>query len=199
LGATGATGPIGATGVGATGPQGPIGTMYPATTSTIGGVIVGHNISVDTSGTIAAISGIPSDTPPSNNPQQGDLWWNSLIGRGFIYYNGSWVEYSPQALPGTATTSSLGLVQIGSGVNINNGVISVPPTVIQSLTPPTGSTSTIWFNPGSGSSYVYNGSGWVDIDSGSLSQYVSISTLAAIISTSTSWTNFQANFSAIYG
>jgi len=197
-GATGSTGPAGATG--ATGPMGPIGTTTPATTTTIGGLIVGHNLVIDTStGLLSVLSAIPGDTPPNDNPQQGDLWWDSIIGRGFIYYNEAWVEYSPQSPPGAATTSSLGLVQIGSGITVSNGLISVTPTVIQSTTQPAASTSTIWFNPGSNISYIYNGSSWINLDAGSLAQYVPIGTLAAIISTSTSWTQFQANFAAVYG
>jgi hypothetical protein len=121
-GATGATGPQGA---GATGATGPIGTMLPATTSSLGGVRPGHNIAVTTSGTISAISGVTGSSPANNpNPVEGDLWWNDLLGRGFIYFQGTWVEYSPQ-FTSPATTSSLGLMQVGAGLQVNNGLVTV--------------------------------------------------------------------------
>jgi hypothetical protein len=116
-GATGATGPVGSTG--------PIGTTVPATTATIGGLIVGHNLAVTTSGVVSSVGSAIGDNPPVVGAVDGDHWWDSEIGRGFVYYQGNWVEYSPQSLPGTATTASLGLVQIGSGINLNNGIISV--------------------------------------------------------------------------
>ena len=197
-GSTGATGPT-STVPGPSGATGATGTLIPATTSTLGGVIVGHNLTVDSTGTLAVISGVPSDTPPSNNPQQGDLWWNSILGRGFIYFQGTWVEYSPQALPGSATTSSLGLVQIGNGINVTGGIISVNPTLVQSTSTPSPNTSTVWYNSGVGRSYVYNGSGWVDMVQGDLTQYVKVTDLLAIVSTSTSWTQFQTQIAAFYG
>ena len=45
---------------------------------------------------------ITDDTPPAN-PQDGDLWWSSLLGKLFVYYtdgDGSqWVEASPTKSP----------------------------------------------------------------------------------------------------
>jgi hypothetical protein len=35
-----------------------------------------------------------SDTPPSS-PAAGDLWYNTAIGRTFIYYDSVWVEANP--------------------------------------------------------------------------------------------------------
>ena len=129
-GATGATGPQG---TGATGATGPIGTMLPATTSSLGGVRPGHNIAVTTSGTISAISGVTGDTPANNpNPVEGDLWWNDLLGRGFIYFQGTWVEYSPQ-FTSPSTTSSLGLMQVGAGLTVNNGLVGVTYTTTSTL------------------------------------------------------------------
>jgi hypothetical protein len=50
-----------------------------------------------------------SDTAPLS-PNPGNLWYSSLIGRGFIYYNdgdsSQWVDFSPSGAGATATTSS---------------------------------------------------------------------------------------------
>ena len=126
-GSTGPTGDVGATGAGATGstgPMGPIGTTLPATTTTIGGLIVGHNLRITTEGTLSSVLSVTGDIPPAD-AEEGDQWWDSFYGRGYVYYSGTWVEMSPQVLPGAATTATLGLVQIGSGITVNNGIISV--------------------------------------------------------------------------
>ena len=85
-GATGATGPVGATG--------PTGIASTATTSTLGGIIVGHNLAVTTEGTLSSITSIVGDVAPTD-PVQGDQWWDSVLGRGFTYFDGLWIETSP--------------------------------------------------------------------------------------------------------
>ena len=84
-GATGAAGTNGSTGAtgaqGATGPAGPTNT---ATTATLGGIIVGHNLSVTVAGTLSAITSVISDVAPAN-PVAGDQWWDSVLGRSFTY------------------------------------------------------------------------------------------------------------------
>jgi beta-glucanase (GH16 family) len=77
--------------------------LTPATTSTLGGIIVGENLTIDQFGVL-----------------------NAEEGGGVGSYT----------LP-TATASVLGGVKIGSGVNITNGIISVPPG---SIVPATAST-----------------------------------------------------------
>ena len=58
------------------------------------------------------------------------LWFDTVGGRQYIYYNGSWVDTNPVTsyiLP-TASTSSIGGVRIGTGISIDNsGTISVIP------------------------------------------------------------------------
>ena len=58
------------------------------------------------------------------------LWYDTVGGRQYIYYGGSWVDTNPSiaySLP-TASTSTIGGVQIGTGINIDNsGTISVIP------------------------------------------------------------------------
>ena len=80
--------------VGATGATGPAGLNTPATTSTLGGIIVGHNLSVTLAGTLSSITSVVGDAPPAN-PIEGDQWWDSVLGRGFTYFDGLWVETSP--------------------------------------------------------------------------------------------------------
>ncbi len=33
--------------------------------------------------------------PPTSGVEQGELWWNTVESRLYIYYNTSWVEASP--------------------------------------------------------------------------------------------------------
>ena len=57
----------------------------------------------------AGVSVTISDTPPAS-PTPGNLWYSSLIGRGFIYYNdgdsSQWVDFSPIGISGTITSGS---------------------------------------------------------------------------------------------
>ncbi|MBM4210455.1 MAG: hypothetical protein FJ187_07885, partial [Gammaproteobacteria bacterium] len=59
----------------------------------------------------AGVSVTISDTPPAS-PSPGNLWYSSLIGRGFIYYNdgdsSQWVDFSPVGVSGTITSGSGG-------------------------------------------------------------------------------------------
>lgn len=80
--------------VGATGATGPAGLNTPATTSTLGGIIVGHNLSVTVAGTLSSITSVVGDAPPAD-PIEGDQWWDSVLGRGFTYFDGLWIETSP--------------------------------------------------------------------------------------------------------
>ena len=104
-GATGATGPTGATGAqgatgegatGATGPTGATGIAFANTASTtqVGGIIVGHNLNIDGNGVLNAVTSVTGDTPP-DGAIEGDQWWDSVTGRGYVYYQGLWVEMSP--------------------------------------------------------------------------------------------------------
>ena len=90
------------------------------------------------------------DTPPSS-PSAGDLWWDTVSGDLFIYYDNTWVLTNTYTSPvnadwnattgpaqilnkptipsaytlPTATDTILGGVKIGSNISINAGVISV--------------------------------------------------------------------------
>jgi len=70
-----------------------------ATTSTIGGIIIGHGLYATTGTAILNVAySYNSDTPPAD-PNEGDFWWDTVSGRGYIRYSGLWVEYSPQIQP----------------------------------------------------------------------------------------------------
>jgi hypothetical protein len=57
----------------------------------------------------AGVSVTISDSPPVS-PSPGNLWYSSLIGRGFIYYDDGdstqWVDFSPVGVSGTITSGS---------------------------------------------------------------------------------------------
>ncbi len=82
-----------------------------------------------TYGPAAAGSVVQSDTAPAT-ANTTTLWYDTVGGRQYIYYDNSWVDTNPSiayTLP-TASTSSIGGVQIGTGISIDNsGTISVIP------------------------------------------------------------------------
>jgi len=82
--------------------------VTPASTSTVGGIKIGHNLRMDESAVLTAISSYTGLTPPSS-PIEGDQWWDPQLGRGYVFYQGAWVEYSPSQdliLPLTDVPSS---------------------------------------------------------------------------------------------
>jgi hypothetical protein len=83
------TGPQGADGAtGATGPQGDPGPIIPATNYSLGSIIAGHNLAVDDTGLLSAVPVSISDNIPTENIVSGDMWWDSVLGRGFVNYFG---------------------------------------------------------------------------------------------------------------
>ena len=71
-----------------------------------------------------------SDTAPSN-PSEGDLWWRSTDGKGFIYYNdgnsNQWVEFSPGGGTigiNTAGTSTFNVISANTYQGITTSMIS---------------------------------------------------------------------------
>ena len=81
------------------------------------------------------------DTAPSN-PTSGDRWFDTSLGRSFVYYNDPtgdsyWVDAAPQLDSSTsgsnytlpaATASSLGGIKVGTNLSIANGVLSAAGT-----------------------------------------------------------------------
>ena len=74
-----------------------------------------------------------SDTPPAS-PTAGALWWNSVLGTMFIYYNDGnstqWVPAAPSATLPTPISAGDVLVYCSTGMAINTGtnvpVVSTP-------------------------------------------------------------------------
>jgi hypothetical protein len=108
--------------------------LLPATTATLGGVIVGYGLDIGPDGTISATGVaapvVPIGDFPPGSPSDGALWWDSATNILYIRYSNVWVEANPSGGSSytltTASTSVLGGVIIGAGINIDgNGVISV--------------------------------------------------------------------------
>ena len=72
-----------------------------------------------------------SDNAPSN-PSEGDLWWRSSDGKGFIYYNdgnsNQWVEFNPSAVGiagiSTSGTSTFNVISANTYQGITTSMIS---------------------------------------------------------------------------
>ena len=143
---TGAKGSSGTAGVnGATGATGPAGLANPATTSTLGGIIVGHNLAVTAEGTLSAITSVTGDVAPAD-PVEGDQWWDSNLGRGFVYYAGLWVEMSPQVGGGGGGGGTVDFLNVASNIIPAND-----------LTYDLGSTSSQWRSLYVGTGTIYIG------------------------------------------
>ena len=87
--------------------------IRPATDTTLGLVKVDNvTIVADVDGVITAIggggSGVRVDNVNPPNPTTGTLWYDTVDGRTYIYYNGTWVDSNPTniATAGTAPLTS---------------------------------------------------------------------------------------------
>lgn len=85
------------------------------TTGDILGIYAGNNISISADAvndtlTIDAVIKVPVQTTAPSSPVNGSLWWNSYLGRLFIYYtdgdSNQWVEANPSG--GVANTAGAG-------------------------------------------------------------------------------------------
>ena len=143
--------------VGATGATGPAGLNTPATTSTLGGVIVGHNLSVTVAGTLSSITSVVGDAPPAD-PIEGDQWWDTGLGRSFTYFDGLWIETSPNvgAIGPIGSTGPQGATgATGPTPDLTNLSSHLVPS--QDLTYDLGTTSSQWRSLYVGTSTVYFG------------------------------------------
>jgi collagen type VII alpha len=114
----GYTGSAGTSGI--NGYTGSIGTGYTGSAGVDG--ILGYVGSIGYVGSVG--TDIVSDTNPGTE-STGTLWWNSVDGNLYINYQNTWVDAVSQFVLTTATTSTLGGVKIGSGINISgDGTIS---------------------------------------------------------------------------
>ena len=128
-GATGPQGPAGADGVnGADGAPGPEGPQGPAGED--GRYIV-------------------SATAPTG-AVEGDVWFDSTIGRTFVYYDSFWVESNPNQIGPEGPVGPIGLTG-------DNGVYTYSDTA--PFEPLDGQG---WFNTNTGRLYIWTGTEWVE-------------------------------------
>ena len=89
----------------------------------------------DQSGTGGGNSQITiSDTAPLN-PASGDLWYDSAVGRTYIYYGDAWVDSNPSG----TTRATVGTVA-----------------------PTTAYLGDLWYDSDTGRTYIYYNNAWVD-------------------------------------
>ena len=112
-----------------------IGSTQPTTKLNIVGIVSATSFFGDGSN-LTGVSGggasvEVSDTAPSN-PSEGDLWWRSTDGKGFIYYNdgnsNQWVEFNPSAVGiagiSTTGTSTFNVISANTYQGITTSMIS---------------------------------------------------------------------------
>lgn len=140
-------------------------------------------IIVDSNGRITSISTVSvsgggvnvsiSDTAPSS-PTQGNLWYSSLTGRGFIYYNdgdsSQWVDFSPAFGAGIA----------GTGITRGDLSVSTNAAGIASLSYDS-STGVFSFTPPNLTGYATTNSIVGFITSGALTGYATTNSIVGFI------------------
>ena len=112
-----------------------IGSTQPTTKLNIVGIVSATSFFGDGSN-LTGVSGggasvQVSDAAPSN-PSEGDLWWRSTDGKGFIYYNdgnsNQWVEFNPSAVGiagiSTSGTSTFNVISANTYQGITTSMIS---------------------------------------------------------------------------
>jgi len=141
-------------------------TLTTATISTLGGIKVGENLSISADGTLSATASVRlSDNPPLN-PTVGSLWYDTVSGRMYVWFDNNWIDASPQTtyvLP-TATTSTIGGIKVGRYLSIGiDGTLSATSNVILSdIEPVDPGPNTLWYDTVSGRLYVWFDSSWID-------------------------------------
>jgi hypothetical protein len=99
---------------------------------------VNNNFSFLSTASFTISSSIETGINPPVNPSTGDLWYDTVSGRLYIYYDASWIDSSPSGS--------------GGGSNISTG--ETPPIDAE--------LGDLWYDTVSGRMYVYYDSGWVD-------------------------------------
>jgi hypothetical protein len=95
---------------------------------------------------------IQSSTAPATT-STSTIWYDTVSGRSYIYYDGNWVDANP----------------LSSSPSNGN--------IVLSATAPTGSTSTLWYDTEGGRSYVYYDNSWIDASPISAYTFTGTSTL----------------------
>ena len=161
-----------------------------------------------------------SETAPSS-PTAGTMWFDSSVGKTFIYYNdgntSQWVQMNPSS-SGTLTVGSSAPTSPSTGeqwYNTNDGALYIyyndgdssqwvgvsgpagPAGADGAVTigdnPPSSPTvGQQWFDSSDGSLYIY-------YNDGTSNQWVATSGPASVTSTPTSWTEKTANYTVVAG
>ena len=95
-----------------------------ATTTTIGGVIVGDNLSIDNTGTLSADEYTPGEGISIDSNKEVSVKYNS---------DGLSINASDELELDKATKNSIGGVIVGDNIDVTNGTISVPIATDSSL------------------------------------------------------------------
>ena len=111
--------------------------------------------------TLANLASSAAQTPP-DLPAEGALWYDPDSGRLYVYFDGFWIDASPESiytLP-TATANVLGGVKIGGNLTIVDGVLSATTnlgnlTISDQTISGTQANADIIMSP--------NGTGWVSV------------------------------------
>lgn len=103
--------------------------MLPATTSTLGGIVVGNNVAMSVDNKLRALINEVSDMPPLN-PQLGDQWWDTTSGQGYIYYQDTWVESEPELAPPANSPLTLTTAPVSSTSTGTQGQLAYDGTYI---------------------------------------------------------------------
>lgn len=106
---------------------------------------VNNNFSFLSTASFSVNTSIETGPTAPSDPNTGDLWYDTVSGRLYIYYDASWVDTNPAGGG-------------GSGGSISTG-----------STPPVGAgLGDLWYDTNSGRMYIYYDSGWVDASPPSL-------------------------------
>jgi len=108
------------------------GPELPTQTNNAGKFLITNGVTVSW----VAIGGSTASSTAPTSPIAGQLWYDPISGRIYVFYNETWVDAAPQAvyqLP-TASANTLGGVKVGNNLTIVNGVLSATVTSLGNLT-----------------------------------------------------------------
>jgi hypothetical protein len=97
-----------------------------------------------------------SDTAPTG-ASEGTIWFDTVSGKTYIYYENSWVDTNPSSIGPTGPAGITGPTGSTGPTGPGTGVVS------QGENPPTGpSANQLWYDVVSGKTYIYYNGAWVD-------------------------------------
>jgi hypothetical protein len=169
-------------GVGVTGPQGPSGAVGPTGPAGTGGT------SIST-----------SDTAPVA-PELGDLWYDTVSGRTYIYYDSGWVDASPAAIGPAGPTGPQGIQgNVGptgpAGATPNFSAVAEHIVPSQDLTYDLGSIDKQWRSLYVGTSTIFIGGVPLTINTASNTLVIGTSTNStATVATNLATENYVVDY-----